>query len=80
MGAAHRENSIRFSDLPDEALVRLPMALAVTGWKKTRFYQGMGAGEIPQSVRLGERARAWRVGDLRAFLRRLGAQAVASEQ
>jgi hypothetical protein len=33
--------SVRFADLPDEALVRLPMALAVTGWAKTRFYAGI---------------------------------------
>lgn len=68
-------NILHFDSLPDEALVRLPVALALTGWKKTRFYQGMKAGEIPQSVRLGERARAWRAGDLRALLRRLGSQA-----
>ena len=57
--------SIRFEDLPNDALVRLPLALAVTGWKKTRFYALMKAGIIPAAVALGERAVGWRVGELR---------------
>jgi len=66
---------IRFEDLPDEACVRLPLALAVTGWKKTRFYKLIKDGTIPKPVALGTRARAWRVGDLRLYLQSLGTQA-----
>ena len=65
--------TVSISHMPDEALVRLPVALALTGWKKTQFYQKMKAGEIPQCVHLGERARAWRLGDIRAYIRRIGA-------
>ena len=65
---------VKFSDLPDESLIRLPLALAMTGWGKTRFYQGVKDGEIPKPVHLGERARAWKLGDIRQYLQRLGSQ------
>ena len=65
---------IPFALLPDEALVRLPVVLALSGWGKTSIYGGMRKGTFPQSVCLGKRARGWRVGDLRAFLKNLGEQ------
>ena len=67
-------NTLHFDSLPDDALVRMPIPLILTGWKKTQYYRKMKDGEIPRPVALGERARAWRVGDLRAYLRRVGSQ------
>ena len=64
-------NGHNFETLPDDAIVRLPVVLAVTGWRKTQFYCGVKAGEIPAPVKLGRRARGWRVGDLRQYLRSL---------
>ena len=63
--------SVPLSSLPDDALVRLDSALALTGWRKTQFYKRIREGLIPGPVRLGPRAKAWRMGDLRQYLQGL---------
>ena len=67
-----------FDDLPDSALVRLPQLVrdpkrpnlptplpfsASTLWRKLR------EGTFPEAVKLGDAITAWRVGDVRAWIR-----------
>ena len=59
-----------FGELPDEAFVRqsqlipdpIPISSA-TLWRK------VGAGTFPLPVKLSDRVTAWRVGDIRAWMR-----------
>ena len=67
-----------FDELPDSALVRLPQLVrdpkrpnlptplpfsASTLWRKLR------EGSFPEAVKLGDAITAWRVGDVRAWIR-----------
>lgn len=67
-----------FDELPDSALVRLPQLVrdpkrpnlptplpfsASTLWRKLR------EGTFPEAVKLGDAITAWRVGDVRAWIR-----------
>jgi prophage regulatory protein len=70
--------SVSFDSLPDNAFIRqaqlvpspnrpgiaapIPFS-ACTLWRKVR------TGEFPKPVKLSERVTAWRVGDVRAWLR-----------
>ena len=67
--------SIKFADLPPEALIRMPQLRALTGLGKTSIYKYMRAGVLPKPVRLGERLSAWRAGEVSEALQRIGAQA-----
>ena len=50
-------NTLHFDSLPDDALVRMPIPLILTGEKKTQFYKKMKDGKIPRPVHLGERSQ-----------------------
>jgi prophage regulatory protein len=41
---------------------------------KTTWWDGIKAGRYPKGVKLGARATAWRVEDIRALIARLGAE------
>lgn len=56
-----------FDDLPDTALVRLPVVMGLTGAAKPTVWRMAKDGRLPQPMRLG-RITAWRVGDLRKAL------------
>ena len=60
-----------FSELPDETLLRLPDVKRLTGWKRTSIFNKVKDGSFPKPLHLGVRARAWRWGDIRAYLRRI---------
>ncbi len=63
--------SSEFSSLPDDALVRVSLLIswalipfsASTLWRKVR------QGEFPAPVRVSSQVTAWRVGDVRVWLR-----------
>lgn len=53
---------------PDSALLRLPTVLELTGLPKSSWYAGVKAGRYPAPVKIGQRAVAWRAGDVKALL------------
>lgn len=54
--------------LPDEGYVRLPVVLKVFPLCRASWYAGIKSGKYPAPVKLGPRASAWRVEDIRALL------------
>lgn len=65
------ESLIPFDDLPDSAFIRLHQLLAAsiipfsaaTAWRRSR------AGTFPQPVRISPQVTAWRVGEIRQWLK-----------
>lgn len=67
---------IPFSELPDDALVRLPQFLGtVVPSSRATWYKWMAEGRAPQPVRLSPRMVAWRAGTVREWLRAQAATA-----
>lgn len=49
--------------------IRLPELKSLTGFKGTaHIYKLMARGEFPRPIRLGERAVAWKLSDIHAYL------------
>lgn len=61
-------STIPFDSLPDSAVIRLPVVLAVTGYGRASWLRGVQVGTLPLPVRIGPRSVGWRVGDVRAVL------------
>lgn len=65
---------VRFDDLPDSSFVRLNQLLstavipfsAATAWRRVR------EGTFPQPVRVSPQVTAWRVGEIRQWLKSPG--------
>lgn len=55
------------SNLPDDAVIRLPDVLRLFPVSPSRWWDGVKKGEYPQPVKLGKRARGWRLGDVLAL-------------
>jgi prophage regulatory protein len=63
-----------FDELPDDAFIRLPRLIAwglipfsaSTLWRKCR------SGQFPQPLRVSSQVTAWRVGDIREWLKNPG--------
>jgi prophage regulatory protein len=60
--------------LPETGYLRLPQVLHFIPISKTTWWDGIKAGRYPKGVKLGARATAWRVEDIRALIARLGAE------
>lgn len=75
--AASASALANFSNLPDEAIVRLPVVCPLVGVSRVTIWRRVRADEFPSPVRLSAGAVGWRVGDLRKYLRDLGAQPAA---
>lgn len=58
----------RFSCLPDEAYVRLPVVTALFAFSAASAWRAARNGTIPAPRKFGERVTAWNVGELRATL------------
>lgn len=58
----------RFSSLPDEAHVRLPVVMALYACSAASAWRYVQNGTIPTPRKFGLRVTAWNVGDLRASL------------
>ncbi len=73
MKSTDSSNSLTFSDLPDDAFIRLKQLLrfqlvpysATTLWRKCRLR------EFPRPVKVSAGITAWRVGDLRQHFSQL---------
>ena len=65
---------------PENGFVRLPQIIgdpSGTGpipVSKARWYQMVAEGEAPKPIKLGKRASAWRVEEIRALIARLSEQ------
>lgn len=59
---------MRKGELPAEGFVRLEKVLEVIPVSKSTWFRGIQAGTFPQSFKLGARASAWRVEDIRDCL------------
>lgn len=63
---------LSFDELPDDALVRRPVAQGVSGNGRSTMYARIAEGRFPAPVPLGPpgtRAKGWRVGEIRAYLK-----------
>ena len=59
--------------LPETGCLRLADVLKFVPVCRTAWYNGVRAGDFPQPVPLGKRARGYRVEDVRALIDRLNA-------
>lgn len=57
-----------FDVLPNCALVRLPIVCRVTGRSRASIYADISAGLFPPPRKIGKRASAWVVGDIRTWM------------
>lgn len=55
----------RFSILPDDALVSIDVVCALYDRSKASVERDAKAGMCPSPLRVGNRSKRWRVGDLR---------------
>ena len=58
-----------FSELSNEAFVRLPVVTSVTALGRSTIYDEIESGHFPPQHKLTRHAVGWRVGDIRAWLR-----------
>lgn len=61
-------NILPANTLPSEGFVKLPTVVACTGVGRSTIYLKVARGEFPKPVKLGARAVAWRVGDVRDWI------------
>jgi len=57
-----------FSEMPDEAFVRLPQVKALTGLSRSTIYEEIASGRFPKQIKLTRHAVGWRLGDIRRLL------------
>ena len=55
----------RKSSLPDEGFCKLPQVLEAIPVSKSTWFRGIAAGKYPPPVKIGTRASAWRVEEIR---------------
>ena len=58
----------RNSEWPNEGLVRLPQVLSVIPVSRSTWLRGVDAGHYPRPKKVGVRAVAWDVAELRECL------------
>ena len=61
---------MRKGELPAEGFVRLEKVLEVIPVSKSTWFRGIQAGRYPKPVKLGVRASAWRVDEVRDMIER----------
>jgi len=60
-------NNTDLSNLPDKAIIRLPDVLRLYPVSKSHWWQGIADGRYPKPIKLGLRARGWRISDVLAL-------------
>lgn len=58
--------------IPETGYLRLPQVLHLIPVSKSTWWAGVKSGRYPKPIKLGERACAWRVEDIRALIANLG--------
>lgn len=56
------------TNLPNEALIRLPIVIALTGRKRSSIYNDISLNLFCKPVKIGARAVAWKLGEVREWL------------
>ena len=70
-----RRAAAKFESLPDQAIVRLPVVLDLTGLSRPTIWRRSADGSFPKPLKLGAtRAIGWRAGDVRRWLAALDKQ------
>lgn len=57
-----------YSNLPAEAVLRLPDVLALVGLSRASVYAKVAEHRFPRPIKLTAHASGWRVGDIRTWL------------
>jgi len=57
-----------FSELPDEAHVRLPVVAGLFAMSVSSVWRRVKDGSLPHPIKVSRRITAWRVSDLRRVL------------
>lgn len=68
----HPRPSKLLADLPAVGFVRLQQVLRVIPLGRTAWLEGVKKGRYPKPVRIGAKAVAWRVEDIRDLIAELG--------
>ena len=71
-----KKSNTDLSNLPENAVIRLPDVLRLFPVSKSRWWSGVSTGEYPKPVHLGARARGWRIEDIRELIERLSSEAL----
>lgn len=69
-GTKQRKQTPQLPQLTDDTLLRLPQVLQLVPVARSTWWDGVKAGRYPKPVRIGARAVAWRVRDLRRLIER----------
>lgn len=51
-----------------DTLLRLPQVIKATGRSRASIFRDMREGKFPRSVRIGDRAIAWRASDIQEWI------------
>ena len=63
----YRQNHRDLTGLPCSAVIRLPDVLRIYPVSKSHWWDGIKKGIYPAPVKLGVRARGWRLGEVLAL-------------
>lgn len=71
---ASNQQPTSFVDLPDEAFIRPKhlLSLQLVPFSATTLWRKCRQGEFPQPIKVSAGITAWRVGDIRSYLKALG--------
>jgi len=58
--------------IPKEGFMRIAQVLSVFPVSRMTWYNGVKSGIYPPAIKLGKRASAWRVEDIRDLIEKLG--------
>ena len=59
---------VPFDEMPQNALLRLPDVISITGLRRSAIYSHIQKGQFPRPERLTAHASAWRVGKIKEWL------------
>lgn len=67
--ASKRPPAVPIFELPAESLIPVDIVAAICGFGRSRIYALIQQQRFPAGVKLGRRARRWRLGDVLAWVR-----------
>jgi prophage regulatory protein len=64
-------DQLKFNRLPDEAFIRKNtlIGMSIVPFSSSTLWRKVRAGEFPKPIRLSEQITAWRVRDIRSWLK-----------
>lgn len=72
--ARHILSGIEHMSLPNEGFMRIDSILAIFPISRSAWWAGVKAGTYPRGVKLSPRCTAWKVGEIRELLTRVGGE------